>query len=108
MSQNLIQGELVNGSVGQVVRFSTSVEARRNDTEVAQADNPRSEQSVGPGNGAQPQFVQNDRVWPVVRFVGGREMLMIPAEFTVSNADGEMEARRSQVKLLERINHPPP
>jgi hypothetical protein len=38
--------------------------------------------------------------WPVVRFTCGRELLCIPTEFTVNNADGGIEARRRQVSGL--------
>ncbi|KAF8221764.1 hypothetical protein L208DRAFT_1326186, partial [Tricholoma matsutake] len=41
-----------------------------------------------------------DRVWPVVRFIRGREMMCIPQDFTVNNADGGMEARRVQLPLI--------
>ena len=40
-----------------------------------------------------------DLPWPVVRFIGGREAMCIPEEFTVDNADGTTEARRDQVCL---------
>ena len=40
-----------------------------------------------------------DEAWPVVRFIGGRETMCIPEEFTVDNADGTTEARRDQVGL---------
>ena len=39
----------------------------------------------------------SDSWWPVVRFTNGRELLCVPADFTVDNAAGEMEARRRQV-----------
>jgi hypothetical protein len=103
--QNLVQGELVNGSVGRVIAFSTSKEALKNHTEIARTDNVRGEsaRSNDWSNPCDP-VIQSDRVWPVVRFTNGRTMLCVPAEFTVNNAQGEMEARRDQV-LLEYLFH---
>lgn len=92
--QNLIQGQLVNGSVGQVVGFSTSNEALTNHTEIAQVDDNTN------SHGAQKmrsRVAQNDRVWPVVRFTNGKTMLVVPTDFTVNNAEGEVEASREQV-----------
>jgi hypothetical protein len=92
--KNLIQGELVNGSVGQVVAFSTSREAQNNHTLIAQVDD------ANDPSGAQRirnRAAQGDRVWPVVRFTNGRVMLIVPVEFTVNNAQGEREASREQV-----------
>ncbi|KAG1716791.1 hypothetical protein ID866_389 [Astraeus odoratus] len=91
--KNLVQGHLVNGSVGQVVRFSTPQEASRNKTEVGTEEGAK-------GNKAEAlQEVErySDARWPVVRFTNGRELLCVPADFTVHNANGEMEARRRQV-----------
>lgn len=38
----------------------------------------------------------------MVRFTNGREMLCVPAEFTVNNALGGMEASRVQVRISIR------
>jgi len=95
--QNLIQGELVNGSVGQVIAFSTSSEALKNHTDIAQVDDakdPITAQRI------RSRAAQNDRVWPVIRFTNGRVMLIVPVEFTVNNAQGEREASREQVGLI--------
>ena len=40
------------------------------------------------------------RAYPVVRFTNGEERLIAPAEFSHTNADGEMEAMRVQVPLI--------
>ena len=95
--QNLIQGELVNGSVGQVIAFSTSSEAQQNHTDIAQVDDakdPIAAQRI------RSRAAQNNRVWPVIRFTNGRVMLIVPVEFTVNNAQGEREASREQVGLI--------
>jgi hypothetical protein len=98
--QNLIQGELVNGSVGQVIAFSTSSEAQKNHTDIAQVDDakdPITAQRI------RSRAAQNDRVWPVVRFTNGRVMLIVPVEFTVNNAQGEREASREQVDCFHLL-----
>jgi len=95
--KNLIQGSLVNGSVGQVVAFSTSHEAQINHTEIAQAGDTK-DPSVA--QYIRNRAAQNDRVWPVVRFTNGRVMLIVPVEFTVNNAEGGMEASREQIPLI--------
>lgn len=41
------------------------------------------------------------RVWPVVHFTNGRELLCIPLDFTVNNSLGMMEAQRDQVRKFE-------
>jgi hypothetical protein len=88
--QNLIPGELVNGSVGQIVRFRTSAEALKEHTEIAKLE----------GNTGPNPLPAGDWAWPVVRFISGREMMCTPHDFTVNNADGGMEARREQVSSL--------
>ena len=37
------------------------------------------------------------RVWPVVRFTGGKSLLCIPLEFSVNDSTGKPEATRTQV-----------
>ena len=83
----------MNGSVGQVVRFSTPQEASHNSTDIGTEDGAK-------GNKAEAlKEIERygDAIWPVVRFTNGRELLCVPADFTVNNATGEMEARRRQV-----------
>jgi hypothetical protein len=89
----MVQGELVNGSVGQVIRLSTSQEAMKNHTEIATEEGLRGSQREA----RQVTTTYDGSVWPVVRFTNGRELLCIPTDFTVDNAYGEMEARRRQV-----------
>lgn len=75
--QNLKQGRLVNGSLGKVIAF-TSLE--RPDDLPERSDHTPS-----------------DLIWPVVQFTNGMKMIISPVDFTVNNANGEVEARRSQV-----------
>lgn len=94
--KNLVQGHLVNGSVGQVIRFSTLQEASHNSTDIGTEDGAK-------GNKAEAlKEIErySDARWPVVRFTNGRELVCVPADFTVNNAMGEMEARRRQVPLI--------
>lgn len=90
----MVQGHLVNGSVGQVVRFCTSQEAMRNKMEIATEEGLRGSER-DPGQAAAKY---DDSLWPVVRFTNGRELLCVPTDFTVDNAYGEMEAKRRQVR----------
>ncbi|KAH0590266.1 hypothetical protein H2248_012563 [Termitomyces sp. 'cryptogamus'] len=88
--KNLVQGELVNGSVGQIVRFVTAQDAVSECAHIPGADRA----------GGKPQLPQDDLAWPVVRFIGRQETVIIPQEFTVNNAEGGVEARRDQVPLI--------
>ncbi|KAG1889337.1 PIF1-like helicase-domain-containing protein [Suillus subluteus] len=94
--KNMVQGQLVNGSVGQVVRFSTSEEAMRTATPIA------TEEGLKGGLSTKSELPANydNSQWPVVRFTCGREILCVPTDFTVDNADGGIEARRRQVPLI--------
>lgn len=78
-----------------MVAFSTSYDAQKNHTEIAQVDDMKASSFVQHANAAG----ENDRVWPVVRFTNGRVMLIVPVEFTVNNADGGKEASREQVRV---------
>lgn len=90
----MVQGELVNGSVGQVINFCTSEEAMRNKMEIATEDGLRGSER----DARQPAARYDGSLWPVVRFTNGRVLLCVPTDFTVDNACGEMEARRRQVR----------
>ncbi|KAF8898488.1 hypothetical protein BD779DRAFT_13905 [Infundibulicybe gibba] len=88
--KNLIQGVLVNGSVGKVMRFMRTTEARKTHTPIAGAD-PLDPNKHRPEDGV---------LYPLVQFINGNEMLCVPQEFTVDNASGGMEACREQVRAL--------
>ncbi|KAG2070723.1 hypothetical protein BDR04DRAFT_967682, partial [Suillus decipiens] len=94
--KNMVQGELVNGSVGQVIRFSTSEEAMRTATPIATEEGLKG----GPSMKSELPANYDNSQWPVVRFTCGREVLCVPTDFTVDNADGGVEARRRQVPLI--------
>jgi hypothetical protein len=83
--QNLVQGELVNGSLGKIIEFKA----------IEPSDNPL--QRV-----AHVQSRPND-LWPVVKFTNGKVMTIVAQEFTINNASGEFEAMRSQVSPLSTL-----
>lgn len=90
----MVQGQLVNGSVGQVITFYTSQEAMQNKMEIATEEGLRGSER----DARQPVARYDGSLWPVVRFMNGRELLCVPTDFTVDNAYGEMEAKRRQVR----------
>jgi len=81
---------LVNGSVGRVTKFASLADARLEDIPVATIE----------GQEAKSRFQNNAILWPIVRFIGGREMIIVPQDFTVNNLDGEVEAQRTQIPLI--------
>lgn len=99
--QNLIQGELVNGSIGRVVDFLTAREAINGNTDIGFID-PTNEMQDGalraPSSRDLPRHVlESSQPWPVVHWTSGRTMMMVPVEFTSENVHGEIEATRGQV-----------
>ena len=50
-----------------------------------------------PDVGVPPSVLHSARVWPLVEFQNGVKMLCIPDTFEVYNADGRVEAQRTQV-----------
>jgi hypothetical protein len=97
-----VQGELVNGSVGQVVAFYSSSEAQNTNTDVALVDrgqetDSRSSTSATAKPAIPHALLHNPRKWPVVRFTNGMTKLCPPTEFTIENVHGQLEAGRSQV-----------
>lgn len=103
VNQNISQGILVNGSVGKVVEFLTPLEAAKKGMRAiiagsisALADNQ------GPAsNQMRPQGFSkvrgSDNLWPVVLFKDAGAFLCTSESFEVNNAEGEIEATRSQV-----------
>jgi ATP-dependent exoDNAse (exonuclease V) alpha subunit len=92
--KNLVQGQLVNGSIGKVTRFGTLSELAQDETlaKIGEKDGvfrPDSTRSSLPA-----------RAWPVVKFINGDERVITPVDFEINNAEGKMEARRVQVPLI--------
>ncbi len=48
-------------------------------------------------------YIPPDVTWPVVMFTNGMKMTIAPEDFTVNNAMGEVEARRSQVISITTV-----
>ncbi|KAL4244565.1 ATP-dependent DNA helicase [Abortiporus biennis] len=105
--KNLVQGELVNGSVGIVVGFSTCREADRAGTQIAQFDSVENDPNEGGLQENIQQLTRLDRIlmrrnehYPVVRFQNGWRVLCIPATFEVNNLNSTVAASREQVPLI--------
>ena len=92
---------LVNGSVGKVTDFLTCREAKqKHDIEVALSPKDREENPRTGEVRISDRLWDNPIKWPVVEFLSGRKRLVPPHEFTIENADGMMQALRSQVPLI--------
>lgn len=90
-SQNIVQGVLVNGSVGKVVELITYKEAVERYLPIAVPGDKENGQDV-------PEYIRKSTFpWPLVKFTNGLLELCVPAEFTVEDALGEIEATRMQV-----------
>jgi ATP-dependent DNA helicase PIF1 len=111
--KNVIQGHLVNGSVGKVVEFLTTRQAWERGIEIAQPPGPNGgpevdkEQIPDVPGAATGGFVPMDDVvfdrkqfWPLVQFTNGMAVLCAPLEFTVEDLKGTTEVRRLQVPLI--------
>lgn len=85
--------------MGQVIDFRTPDAAKRSHIEISQVDSNR---KSGPplSKGIPEELRMENRVWPVIRFINGREVLCVPTEFTVVNVNGVVEAQRDQVRVL--------
>jgi ATP-dependent DNA helicase PIF1 len=90
--QNLVQGKLVNGSVGKVTDFRALDQALKDRIKV-----PGIEDQQGSQDPRAEGLKTSSTLWPLVRFTDGQEILCVSADFTVNNPDGDVEARRSQV-----------
>ncbi|KAF8634433.1 hypothetical protein AX15_000883 [Amanita polypyramis BW_CC] len=78
--KNLVQGELVNGSLGKVIEFKP----------LDRSDDPHN----------RSDYIPPGELWPVVKFTNGRVMAIAPQDFTVNNATGGVEAQRTQIPLI--------
>ncbi|GJE87831.1 ATP-dependent DNA helicase PIF1 [Phanerochaete sordida] len=121
--KNLVQGSLVNGTIGKVVKFLTTSEAQQLGIKIGVPDNESSSNKpaihswkIGRHFGMhQPQdettrrereLLSKPGLYPVVWFNQGSihggpiEVLCVPNDFEVNTADGRVEARREQVPLI--------
>jgi ATP-dependent DNA helicase PIF1 len=88
--RNLLQGVLVNGSVGKVIDFQPEGYASGSPTPDGQPR--RRSRSASP----KPDVP----LYPVVRFSNGYTKLITPINFEIPNASGGLEALRCQVPLI--------
>lgn len=94
MIKNIVQGVLVNGSVGKVVELITYKEAVERYLPIAVPGDKENGQDV-------PEYIRKSTFpWPLVKFTNGLLELCVPAEFTVEDALGEIEATRMQIPLI--------
>ena len=103
--KNLVQGELVNGSLGRVVYFATCSESRRagilSTVSILESS---LEAQVGPDGTSLEELRRLRRLptdcrcyWPVVEFTNKRSVLCTPLPFDYVDASGDLEATRTQV-----------
>jgi ATP-dependent DNA helicase PIF1 len=94
--QNVIQGCLVNGSVGVLEEFLTTKEAVDRGLAVATP-----QQEIPPYLRPIDEAVfTKSQAWPLVRFTNGMFLLCAPLAFSVEGFQGNCEANRLQVPLI--------
>lgn len=94
----------MNGLLGKVISFKTVEQALRDHNELSVADisqsTARSNRSSVEPSSVLSGEAYRERVWPLVRFTNGHEVLCFPTTFDVVNARGDFEAHREQVPLI--------
>ena len=122
MHQNIIQGLLVNGSIGRVVGFYKPRDALNMGIQIALPDLRDREDSNAPNapgisqaarapsstlsrsqsKDQREQLIQRilrlETVWPAVQFQNGVTQLCVPLTFEVVSAEGTTEVTREQVR----------
>jgi len=117
--KNVVQGVLVNGSMGQVVGFSTVKDAIRNNVKLAlwhEFEDPDTHEDENTQNKTSWErkrkrkdkdkhkipdwLLSRHESWPIVKFQNGHTILCVPHSFEVNNAAGGVEAVREQVPLM--------
>lgn len=78
--QNVVQGRLVNGSIGQVIGFQSLNEAHDRHTEIADVDNSKEgkKKRGSPEPLEERDYGSINQLWPVVRFLNGEQLLIKP------------------------------
>ena len=107
----MLQGVLVNGSLGKVIEFISTHDAQQRHIEIADMERRKEGQEFPTVNmpGTQEdvpglialdynEFSKN-QLWPLVRFMNGHTLLCSPVEFLVEGLNGGVEARRLQIPL---------
>ena len=112
--KNIVQGVLVNGTLGRVVGFYRPREAAKLHINVllpeardpGGEDDPalraREEQRAQAEQREQrlKKILALDSVWPAVQFASGPLALCVPLSFEAVTAEGSVEAVREQVPLI--------
>ncbi|KAI0828262.1 hypothetical protein BC628DRAFT_106512 [Trametes gibbosa] len=121
--KNIVQGVLVNGSVGRVVNFLKPIEAMRMGIQLALPDrrdcNSPDVPDIGEGAVVEVPLTKSEKaaaqqreenikrilqlnsIYPVVLFQSGATQLCVPLSFEANSAEGTVEAVRHQT--LERV-----
>ncbi|TBU34899.1 P-loop containing nucleoside triphosphate hydrolase protein [Dichomitus squalens] len=109
-AQNLIQGTLVNGSLGRVVGFYKPREALEIGVRIGHPDLlfplyeglPREllEQKRKERQQRLDHYMKSDNIWPAVQFLSGPLVLCVPLPFQAMDANGNIQATRDQVPLI--------
>ncbi|KIM54256.1 hypothetical protein SCLCIDRAFT_392200 [Scleroderma citrinum Foug A] len=94
--RNQSQEGLVNGSLGNVIKFITVREAQEHHVSVAEMNKGDAERLISSHSGHE---FKRDDTFPLVRFTNHKELLCAPTDFTVENLKGGVEACRIQVPL---------
>ncbi|KAH9891032.1 PIF1-like helicase-domain-containing protein [Cubamyces lactineus] len=96
--KNIIQGLLVNGSIGRVDSDAPNAPGG------SQARMPTSTPSRSQSTDQREQMIQRilrlNTVWPAVQFQNGVTQLCVPLSFEVVSAEGSTEVTREQVPLI--------
>jgi ATP-dependent DNA helicase PIF1 len=106
----------VNGSVGKVVGFMTTLKAKACGIKIGLAEMPQKSvrlqsynKKAGPllGPDVIPErILKSEKMWPLVRFKtcsyygDSIDVLCVPNTFEVNNADGGVEVTREQVSTI--------
>jgi ATP-dependent DNA helicase PIF1 len=109
--RNMLQGVLVNGSLGKVVEFIGVHEAQTRYIQMAELERRKEGQAAPIVNSPDAKegerglialdghTFKKDQLWPLVKFTNGKLLLCSPVEFTVEGLKGNLEARRLQIPL---------
>lgn len=109
--ENIVQGHLVNGSLGKVTEFLTTSEAVKRNIAISTMDRKgeKHRKDEKPTAIAPPvkdlvrlngrTFGKND-LWPLVKFTNGMELVCAPVDFSVEGLVGNVEALRLQTPLI--------
>lgn len=107
----MLQGVLVNGSLGKVVEFVGVHEAQQRQIQMSEQERRKEGQALPIVNSPDAKDDESglialdnhtftkDQRWPLVMFTNGKSLLCSPVEFTVEGLKGNIEARRLQIPL---------